>query len=82
MFYNDQSGGVHFDNPVVTGLVFGDNTITMSGAVRALGTRGGNVTFTVTITVNPSPAADQISVALSNGYAVAGKVTSGKISIL
>ncbi len=82
MFYNDPSGGVHFDNPVVTGLVFSGNTITMSGIVRALGTHGGNVTFTVSITINPSPAPDQISVVLSNGYAATGNLTSGKISVL
>jgi hypothetical protein len=82
MFYNDPSGGVHFDNPVVTGLVFSGDTITMSGTVRALGTHGGNVTFTVTITVNTSPAPDGISVVLSNGYAATGNVTSGKISTL
>lgn len=82
MFYNDPSGGVHFDNAVVTGLVFSGNTITMSGTVHALGTHGGEVTFTLGITVNPSPAPDQISVALSNGYAATGNLTSGKISIL
>jgi hypothetical protein len=82
MFYNDPSGGVHFDNPVVTSLVFSGDTITMSGTVHALGTHGGDVTYTVTITVNPSPTPDQISVALSNGYAATGKLTTGKITVL
>lgn len=82
MFYDDRAGGVHFDNPVVTGLVFGSNTVTMSGTVHALGAHGGNVTFTVSITVQSSPATGQVSVVLSNGYTATGNVTNGKITLL
>lgn len=46
MFYNDPGARVHFDNPVVTGLTFNRNKVTLSGTVRV---QNQKVTFTTAI---------------------------------
>ena len=75
MFYNDPGAGVHFDNPVVTGLSFSGNQTILSGTVRV---RNQNVNFTATIKGgNPG----SLSINLSNGYAVSGNLTSGRILV-
>lgn len=75
LFYNDAGGRVHFDNPVVTSLVFSGNQVTLGGSVNI---RNQNVTFTVIVTGgNPG----SFSISMSNGYSVSGNLTSGGITV-
>jgi len=75
MFLNDPGAGVHFDNPVVTSLIFNGTSVTFGGTVNV---NNQNVTFTTTA-VGGSPGT--ISVSLGNGYSVSGTLTSGGISV-
>lgn len=75
MFYNDPGVGVHFDNPVVTTLIFNGNRVTLGGTTRV---HNQNVAFTAIVT-GGSPGA--LSVRLSNGYSASGNLTSGGVSV-
>lgn len=75
MFYNDPGARIHFDNPVVTSLIFNGNQVILGGTVRV---QNRNVTFTATLT-SGNPGA--LSVSLGNGYSASGNLTSGAISI-
>lgn len=75
MFYDDPNAHVHFDNPVVTGLSFNSNVVTLSGTANV---NNRKTTFTATVT-NGSPGS--LAVNLGNGYSASGNLTSGGISI-
>lgn len=47
MFYNDPGARVHFDNPVVTGLTFNGNSVTLRGTTRV---HNQPVTFVAIVT--------------------------------
>lgn len=75
MFYNDPGTGVHFNNPVVTSLIFNGNRVTLGGTVRV---KNQKMNFTAVLTSgNPGT----LSLGLSNGYFASGNVTSGGISV-
>ena len=70
MFYNDPGARIHFDNPVVTSLIFNGNQAILGGTVNV---RNQNVRFTATLTGgNPGT----LSVSLGNGYSASGNLTS------
>lgn len=75
MFYNDPGARVHFDNPVVTGLSFNGNSVTLRGTTRV---HNQLVTF-VAIVTGGNPGA--LSVSMSNGYSASGNLTSGRILV-
>lgn len=75
MFYNDPGARVHFDNPVVTSLIFNGNRVTLRGTTRV---HNQLVTFVATVT-GGNPGA--LSLSMSNGYSASGNLTSGRILV-
>ncbi len=75
LFYNDPGAKLHFDNPVVTSLIFNGNTVTLGGTTQV---NKSTVSFTATVTSgNPG----SFSLSLSNGYSASGNLTSGGITV-
>lgn len=75
LFYNDSGANVHFDNPVVTSLVFNGIEATLKGIANV---NNRKVTFTATVK-GGSPGT--LSIDLSNGYSASGNLTSGEILV-
>lgn len=75
LFYNDPGAKVHFDNPVVTSLVFNGIEATLKGMANV---NNRKVSFTATVK-GGSPGT--LSIDLSNGYSASGNLTSGGILV-